>query len=143
MGVRKLSPVSYLPSIQQLRPLHKKSHKGGHRDRGGASDSDGKRSEEVGGDEITSIDDAASLDETKERMQRVVDGIHKELSQMRSDKADAGMFDHIRFVMMRVFGFREMRVPLHLVSLQYRAWWGCTIDLCYFLLFFVLFFKIM
>ncbi len=117
MGVRKLSPVSHLPSIQQLRPLHKKSHKGGRRDRGGATDSDGKRSEEAGGDEITSIDDAASLDETKERMQRVVDGIHKELSQMRSGKADAGMFDHIRFVMMRVFEFREMRVPLHLVLL--------------------------
>ncbi len=107
MVVRKLTPVSYLPSIQQSRTLHKKSHKGGRRDRGGVSDSDDKRSDEIGGSEITLIDDAASLDETKERMQRVVDGINKELSQMRSGKADAGMFDHIRFVMMRVFEFTE------------------------------------
>ncbi len=115
MGVRKLSPASHLPSIQQLRPLHKKKHKDGGRDRG-APDNDGNKSE--AGGEILSIDDAASLDETKERMQRVVDGIYKELSQMRSGKADAGMFDHIRFVMARVFELTEMRAPLRLVLLQ-------------------------
>ncbi len=117
MGTRKFSPTSHLPSIQQLRSLHKKSHKSGGRNRGGASDSDGNKSEEAGGDEITSIDDAVSLDETKEHMQRVVDGICKELSQMRSGKADAGMFDHIRFVMAIIFELTEMRAPLRLVLL--------------------------
>ncbi len=117
MGVRKLSPASQLPSIQQLRSLHKKKHKSGRRDRGGTPDNDGDVSEGAGG-EILSIDDAASLDETKERMQRVVDGIYKELSQMQSGKADAGMYDHIRFVMPRVlFELTEMRGPLRLMSL--------------------------